>query len=74
VASIIQTAKAKDIHKLNVPVGANDKIITLSTCTRVLGAGDNQRFVVMARLLRADEDISKAISVTANPNPVLPVL
>ena len=49
VGSIINTAKAKSIHSFNVPVGANDQIITLSTCTRVLGAGDNQRFVVMAK-------------------------
>jgi len=49
ILNIVNTAKAKSVHKLNVPVGANDKIITLSTCTRVLGAGDNQRFVVMGK-------------------------
>ena len=49
VNQIISTAKAKSIHDFGVPVGPNDKIITLSTCTRVLGAGDNQRFVVMAK-------------------------
>lgn len=49
VNQIISTAKAKSIHDFDVTVGPNDKIITLSTCTRVLGAGDNQRFVVMAK-------------------------
>ena len=49
VQSIINTAKSKSIHNFNVSVGANDQIITLSTCTRVLGPGDNQRFVVMAK-------------------------
>ncbi|MEM1485030.1 class B sortase [Oscillospiraceae bacterium PP1C4] len=49
ILNIVNTAKAKSIHKLGVSVGANDKIITLSTCTRVLGAGDNQRFVVMGK-------------------------
>ena len=49
VNQIISTAKAKSIHDFGVTVGPNDKIITLSTCTRVLGAGDNQRFVVMAK-------------------------
>ena len=49
VDSIISRAKALDIHNLNVPVSSSDQIITLSTCTRVLGAGDNQRFVVMAK-------------------------
>lgn len=49
VDSIISRAKALDIHDLNVPVSSSDQIITLSTCTRVLGPGDNQRFVVMAK-------------------------
>ena len=49
VNQIISTATAKSIHDFGVTVGPNDKIITLSTCTRVLGAGDNQRFVVMAK-------------------------
>lgn len=40
VNQIISTAKAKSIHDFGVTVGPNDKIITLSTCTRVLGAGD----------------------------------
>ena len=49
VDQIISTAKAKSIHDFGVSVGANDQIVTLSTCTRVLGPGDNQRFVVMAK-------------------------
>lgn len=47
---VVDTAKKKSIHKFDVPVNAKtDKFITLSTCTRVLGAGDNQRFIVMAK-------------------------
>lgn len=49
IDQIIRTAKAKSIHDFGVSVGANDQIVTLSTCTRVLGPGDNQRFVVMAK-------------------------
>ncbi|MCI8492179.1 MULTISPECIES: class B sortase [Anaerotruncus] len=49
VNQIISTAKAKSIHDFGVSVGATDQIVTLSTCTRVLGPGDNQRFVVMAK-------------------------
>lgn len=49
VDQIVKVAKSKDIHKLNVPVSTTDKIITLSTCTRIIGPGDDQRFVVMAK-------------------------
>lgn len=49
VPGIISKAKGMSIHKFDVPVSSTDKIITLSTCTRVLGPGDNQRFVVMAK-------------------------
>ena len=49
VPGIISKAKGLSIHKFNVPVSGKDKILTLSTCTRVLGPGDNQRFVVMAK-------------------------
>ena len=51
VADIIKTAKSKSIHNFNVSVGSKDQIITLSTCTRILGQslGENQRFVVMAK-------------------------
>lgn len=49
IPGIISTAKAKSIHDFNVNMGPNDQFITLSTCTRVLGNTDNQRFVVMAK-------------------------
>ena len=39
-----------------------DKIITLSTCTRVLERGrSDQKFVVMARLLRDDESVDDVL-------------
>lgn len=49
IPGIITKAKGMSIHKFDVPVTTKDKIITLSTCTRVLGPGDKQRFVVMAK-------------------------
>lgn len=39
-------------YDLGVTASSKDKIITLSTCTRVLGPSDNQRFVVMAKLVQ----------------------
>ena len=72
-AAIINGAKARSRHNFDVAVDTSDKIITLSTCTRAYGQSDKQRFVVMARLLRSGETPT-AITVTSNPNPVLPNL
>ncbi len=72
-SNIISGAKARSRHNFNVEVSTSDKILTLSTCTRAYGSSDKQRFVVMARLLRSGETL-KEISVTTNPNPVLPNL
>jgi sortase B len=72
-AEIINGAKARSRHIFDVDVNTGDKILTLSTCTRAYGSSDQQRFVVMARLLRPGET-PKAVNVTANPKPVLPKL
>lgn len=72
-AGIVAGAIQRSRHKYGVEVTYGDKILTLSTCTRAYGQSDRQRFVVMARLLRPGEEI-KEISITANPNPVLPKL
>jgi len=70
---IIDGAKARSRHDFDVDVDTDDKILTLSTCTRAYGSSDRQRFVVMARLLRPGEEI-EAVTVTTNPNPILPKL
>lgn len=44
------------LYKYNVDVNANDKIISLSTCTRFYGVDGNVEFYVVGRLLRKDED------------------
>jgi sortase B len=72
-AEIITGANARSRHIFGVDVNTSDKILTLSTCTRAYGSSDQQRFVVMARLLRPGET-PKAVDVTQNPNPVLPKL
>jgi sortase B len=72
-AAIISGAKSRSRHIFDVDVTTSDKILTLSTCTRAYGKSDQQRFVVMARLLRSGETLT-AINVTTNPNPVLPNL
>lgn len=63
--AIIDEARAKSRHDYDVDVTAKDKIITLSTCTRTYGNRDDQRFVVMARLMRDGEKIEE-VNITEN--------
>lgn len=62
---IINEAKARSLHDFNVDVNSSDKILTLSTCTRAYGQTNQQRFVVMARLMRDGESISE-VQITPN--------
>ncbi len=63
---IIDEARRRSRHNFDVDVSSSDKILTLSTCTRAYGATSNQRFVVMARLLRPGETVSP-YTITSNP-------
>lgn len=65
--NIIDEAIRRSRHKFDVDVNSSDKILTLSTCTRAYGQTSNQRFVVMARLLRPGETVSP-YSITSRPN------
>lgn len=64
---IIDEAMLRSRHNFNTDVNSSDKIITLSTCTRAYGATNNQRFVVMGRLLRPGESITE-VNVVGAPN------
>ncbi len=64
-ANVIKEAKARSLHNYNVSVTTSDKILTLSTCTRIYGNHNNQRFVVMAKLVPAG---TASTTITANPN------
>lgn len=60
---IIQEALSRSRFNYNSPIYSNDKIFTLSTCTRAYGKGRaDQKFVIMARLLRDDESINDDLS------------
>ncbi len=72
-AGIVQDALSRSRHDFGVDVNGTDKILTLSTCTRAYGSSANQRFVVMARLLRPGETIEE-ISVTYDPYHQQPVV
>lgn len=65
VSSLISEAQSRSRHTFNVDVNSSDKILTLSTCTRYYGNTANQRFVVMARLLRPGEGLG-GVSATYN--------
>lgn len=67
IDGVISGAKSRSRHNFNVDVSSGDKLLTLSTCTRFYGNTDNQRFVVMARLLRPGEEMGP-VTVTYNPN------
>lgn len=64
-------AKKYSIFNFDNTVSSNDKILTLSTCTRVYGKRDDIRFVVMAKLVSETENLP-AVKVTKNPNPKQP--
>lgn len=69
---IVNGAIQRSEHLYDVDVRLSDKILTLSTCTRRLGNHDNQRFVVMARMLRDNESLSDFAEPIDNPSPMRP--
>lgn len=51
----IKQVKTSSIYDYDVEVDDNDSVITLTTCTRFFGLGDQRKFVVVGRLLRDNE-------------------
>lgn len=59
--------KDRSMFDFSVDVNENDRLLTLSTCTRQnAGIGAGQRFVVVARLLRPEESETDAVTVSVN--------
>ena len=65
---LLKELKDRSIYNFDVDVNDKDRIITLSTCTRQYNVGDNQRFIVVARLLRDGESDKDTVKVTTNKN------
>lgn len=61
------SVKNKSIYDYDVDVDENDKLISLSTCTRFFGLNNGIEFSVTGRLLRDDEKIEH-YKVTKNSN------
>lgn len=65
LVGLADEAKQKSIYDYGVPVEEGDNILTLSTCTIKFGADDtDHRFVVMAKLVPADETLSQRADIT----------
>lgn len=70
----ITQARQSSIMNYNIDVGANDNILTLSTCTYTFDDGkypNDFRYVVQAKLLPEGAELLP-VAVEVNPAPVLP--
>lgn len=63
---LIDEWKDRTMFDFNVDVDTSDRLLTLSTCTRAYNMGNQQRFVVVARLLRPGESEKDTVKVTVN--------
>ena len=72
VEALIAGARRKSIYQYDTEVTAQDKLLTLSTCTVKYGERSDQRFVVMAKLLPAGAALPKEAALTVNENPEQP--
>ena len=63
VAAIIEEEQSRSLYSTGVSVASDDQILTLQTCTRVLGnsLGENQKFVVCAKLIAGSGTESEAV-------------
>lgn len=57
----------------DIELSAEDRFLTISTCTRAKGSTDRQRFVVVAKLLGPDDEIPTP-TYTNNTSPKAPLL
>lgn len=71
--NIINDARQRSQFNFDTTVGANDKILTLSTCTYVYDAGypNDYRYVVMAKLMDKNAE-QTTVTVEKNPSPKAP--
>ncbi len=71
--NVVNDARQRSQFNFDTTVGANDKILTLSTCTYVYDAGypNDYRYVVMAKLMDKNAE-QTAVKVEKNPSPKAP--
>jgi len=63
VPAIIEEEQRRSLYDTGISVGSGDQILTLQTCTRVLGnsLGENQKFVVCAKLVTGSGTEGEAV-------------
>ena len=68
---IVNGARERSDYIFSTDIQPGDKILTLSTCTQRFGWSRDQRFVVMARMLREGEALPE-VTAMENPDPLRP--
>lgn len=72
----ISEVSKRTLYKTDVDINSNDKILTLSTCSRKMDTNNyraDARIVIVARLVRDGEDAAVDTSkAVLNPNPKYP--
>lgn len=64
--NFVYNVKERSYLDVPVPVNENDRLLTLSTCSY---ESDNMRTVVIARMLREGEDVSKYVNKVKQATP-----
>lgn len=64
--NFVNEAKRRTIRTNNIDVEYGDQLLTLSTCNTLLG--DRGRLILLARKVRAGEDLYEGTESEANPN------
>ncbi len=63
---LVSELKDRSQFDFDVDVNSSDKLLTLSTCTYIYGSREDQRFVVVGRLLRPGEKIESTVKLEKN--------
>ncbi len=63
---LVSELKDRSQFDFDVDVNSSDKLLTLSTCTYIYGNREDQRFVVVGRLLRPGEEIEPTVKLEKN--------
>lgn len=63
---LVAELKDRSQFDFDVDINSSDKILTLSTCTYLYGTREDQRFVVVGRLLRPGEEMEPTVNLEKN--------
>ncbi len=63
---LVTELKDRSQFDFDVDVNSSDKLLTLSTCTYIYGNREDQRFVLVGRLLRPGEEMEPTVKLEKN--------